>query len=357
MVKDAGTTLKLNVTPTIIQRSDQVKLRGSLFSGTNEGIGFSSLVIIYDSKPIKTISTASNGSFESILTIPQNTSLGNITIHVHYPGTNVFAEANAEQQILVQSKTHLVIISPSQKQFHQNQTFILSGIITDDINQPLAFEKITLTGGLIQANATTNKTGSFNSSIHVPVTFSPGSTAITATYKGNQKYLALQHQIQILILPQDSSNESYLFYLLAGVVIAFTIVIIIVFVYRKRRRYEEIQQSLEDIISEALSRLQTEPDHRKTVLDCYKKMCELLLRKGVIKDAAQTPREFALVAQVYLRVPPENLYDLTKVFEKARYSSREISESDRAKAIRCLRKIVFAPLRGRREKKSMELTG
>jgi hypothetical protein len=86
-------------------------------------------------------------------------------------------------------------------------------------------------------------------------------------------------------------------------------------------------------------------------------MCDLLVQKGVIKDATQTPREFALVAKAYLRVPPENLYDFTKVYEKARYSSREVNEKDREKAIRCLRKIVFAPLVGRRVRKTRGVSG
>ena len=40
----------------------------------------------------------------------------------------------------------------------------------------------------------------------------------------------------------------------------------------------------------------------------------------------------------------QSLYNLTQVFEKARYSKHEISSDDKDKAIKCLSEIITAPV-------------
>jgi hypothetical protein len=229
------------------------------------------------------------------------------------------------------------------------------GNITDNQEEPVRDVRVEITGKNIYRNVTTDGNGQFNASLFFPRSIPLGKMTFMIAFKGTSVYLPSQAQKDFAIV---EVGQTYLSAIIACTAAAGIIAGVLLFMkLRKRKKHFEIQCSIQEIISEALSRLQTEADHRKTVLDCYKKMCELLMQKGIIKEAYQTPREFALIAKAYLRVPPENLYEFTKVFEKARYSSREINEKDREKAIRCLRRIVFAQVHGRRIKKTQGVIG
>ena len=95
---------------------------------------------------------------------------------------------------------------------------------------------------------------------------------------------------------------------------------------------------------QTIDNLKTGTDYRKSVLDCYKQMCNWMNGRGVRKVSHQTPREFAMTAKNFLNVSPESLYNLTQIFEKARYSTHDINVEDRDKAIKCLNEIIAAPV-------------
>ena len=107
----------------------------------------------------------------------------------------------------------------------------------------------------------------------------------------------------------------------------------------KKQKVEE-KPTIKDIASNTIDRLRTERDTRKTVINCYKQMCDWMGNNGVKKDSYQTPREFAMASKGRLQMSPESLYSLTQIFEKARYSTHEISSDDKEKAIKCLSEII-----------------
>jgi hypothetical protein len=354
-IKDKGTRLQMNVTPTTVERNHTIFIQGTFTSSTHEAMGFVALNVLANGIVVGNVSTKADGAFETSWIIPPTSPLGNRTIAVRFPGTEIYADASDEHTVLVQSKTSLEILLPVTTNIKQNTIFAIAGKLTDDQSQPVGNVRVEITGKTISRNATTDGNGQFNASISIPASFPSGKTTFVIASKGTLVYEPSQTQKDFNII---EVGPSYLSVIIACAAAVGIIIGVLLFMkVRKRKKHFEIQTSLQEIITEALSRLQTEADHRKTVLDCYKKMCELLMQKGIIKEAFQTPREFAMVAKIYLRVPPENLYDFTKVFEKARYSSREINEKDREKAIRCLRRIVFAQVHGRRTKKTQGMIG
>jgi len=354
-IKDIGTRLRMNVTPVTVERNHSIRIRGMLTSSNNETISFTVLNIVFNGEKVGNASTGGTGMFDTTWTVPRTVPPSNITIAVWFSGTDRYAEAHDERIVCVQSKTSLELLSPTVTTVHLNSNLTVTGKITDDQGQPVRSIGVEIIGTTMYRNVTTDENGLFNASLFFPDSFPTGTTSVRIACPGSYAYLPSQTQMDVTIVGVEPSYLPGIILLAIGVgaILGF----VLVRERKKRKTHFEIQRSLEEIITEALSSLQTESDHRKTVLDCYQKMCDLLVQKGVIKDATQTPREFALVAKAYLRVPPENLYDFTKVYEKARYSSREVNEKDREKAIRCLRKIVFAPLVGRRVRKTRGVSG
>ncbi|MCX6666419.1 MAG: DUF4129 domain-containing protein [Euryarchaeota archaeon] len=353
VVKDNSTAITMTVTPSSLKRGESVVINGSLSSETNEMMSSAIIQIIYDETMVANKTTTSNGTFETIFVIPHESLVGNRTLGVRFPGIATYAEANAEKILFVHTDTHINLTSPSKNQINRNVTVIVAGFLADENNNPLENMPLQITGSLINENMITGENGSFACTVNVPASFSQKSVLITVTFPGSSTYHLSTTQLELEITG-DLFSESLLIMIIVVTVLAISITCIFIVRLKKKQKRKEIQLSLEEIINQTLSLLQTEKDHKKTVVDCYKKMCELLHQKGIIKESSQTPREFALVTKEYLSMPPECLYDLTKVFEKARYSRHEINERDREKAIQCLRTIVFAPVH--RRKKNKEVT-
>jgi len=342
-VKDSSTSLELTVTPTTAKREDRLTLQGKLYSAS-DSMSNAPIQIFYDGEQTISTTTSSQGELEESFQIPGNSSLGNITIRAHYPGTYLYAEANAEQTILVQTETYLTLTSPSESQVEINETITIGCILTDDMEQPVRDVSINIDWDINNTDVITDFNGTFNITYKIPSTAPLGTITITAEFSGNEIYLPSEDTIQIEIVPagytagDDESQNNYILLAIAiGAVAAILVVIIMLF---KKRKVEE-GPTIEEIASQTIDRLKTEKDYRKTVIDCYKQMCNWMGNNGVKKDSYQTPREFAMASKGHLQMSPENLYSLTQIFEKARYSPHEINSDDKEKAIKCLSEIIL----------------
>lgn len=343
-VKDMSTRLKLTVTPTTTKRGDEVNIKGELYSESESSMPNASIYFFYNEQQVLTTTTSSQGKFDENLAIPEDSSLGEIIIKGHYPGNDLYAEANAEQIIIVQAETQLILTSPSEKNIEQNETILISGVLTDNIDQPVGNVSVSINWNIHSADVTTDSSGIFNLTYDIPHTAPLGISNIAVEFAGNDYYLLSQNTMQIEIVPPGfTQEESQNTYILLAIAIGVIVLIIGVVMLFRKRKIEETP-TIEEIASQTITKLRTEGDHRKTVINCYKQMCDWLSTKGVKKDSYQTPREFALATKGFLKMSPESLYALTQVFEKARYSKHEVSGEDRDKAIKCLSEILSAPV-------------
>lgn len=124
------------------------------------------------------------------------------------------------------------------------------------------------------------------------------------------------------------------------VVIGLIIGVIMLF----KKQKTQADPSIEEIAAKTIHSLKADGDCRKSVINCYKQMCSWLRHRGVNKADCQTPREFAMATKNYISISPDTLYNLTQIFEKARYSKQDISQDDKEKAIKCLNEIIAAPV-------------
>lgn len=344
-VKDMGTSLELTATPATTKRDDQVNIQGKLSSKTEGSMPNAPLYVLYDTKQVLNTTTSSEGKFDENLTIPRNSSLGNVTIKVHYPGDDLHAEANAEQTLFVKADTKLTLTLPSNKKIKQNETIVISGTLTDNINQSIGNATVSIHWGTYSKNLVTHSNGTFNVTYLVLPTASLGVSKITANFSGNYYYLSSQDAIGVeIISPIFTEGETQNKYILLAIAVVVIVIMLVVIIMLFKKRKIEEGPTLEEIASQTISKLKTEYDHRTTVINCYKQMCELMSHRGIKKDSYQTPREFAMVSKGFLKISPESLYILTQIFEKARYSKHDISSEDRDKAIKCLNEILNAPV-------------
>jgi len=347
-VKDLKTNLTINVSSTEVFRGDQLSITGLLFSGDNIPMQDSNITIYYDEKEIASSTTSSQGSFEETITIPTYSSIGQVIVKASYPGTDSYAEAIDQKTITVSSKTSLSLTSPSKTNIEINETITIGGTLEDDVGVLLSNSLINIEWSLYSTTLFTDSTGEFNVNFTVPSNASLGSSTITATFEGSTYYLSSQDSKEVNIIDSESeeqktdeeSQNTYI--LLAIVAIVIGLIIGVIMIFKKQKI--QTGPSLEEIAAKTIHNLKIDGDCRKSVINCYKQMCNWLRSRGVNKADCQTPREFAMAAKNYIRISPDTLYNLTQIFEKARYSKKNISLEDRDKAIKCLNEIIAAPV-------------
>jgi len=138
-------------------------------------------------------------------------------------------------------------------------------------------------------------------------------------------------------------------YLVATIVIVFFIVGLAV--VRNVRRQNSVSgfegtkdlemQRIEiaNVLDDAVSELRRGNEYRKTVLECYRRISELLEAKSSIDGRPLTAREFEKTVSTSLKLHTPYLSQVTDIFEIARYSRKEISKDDADFAIESLSKL------------------
>jgi len=96
---------------------------------------------------------------------------------------------------------------------------------------------------------------------------------------------------------------------------------------------EEVKEQAAELVQETITSLKSARKYHETILQCYKRMCEILSNAGLEAASEETAREFAENISSKLQIGKEAVTGLTFLFEEARYSNHEISEEKRTTAL------------------------
>ena len=96
---------------------------------------------------------------------------------------------------------------------------------------------------------------------------------------------------------------------------------------------EKMKVNTAEVLRQTITRLKSAKEYHETILQCYKRMCEILSKAGLEAAPEQTAREFAESISAKLHIGEEAVTGLTFLFEEARYSNHEISEDKRLVAL------------------------
>lgn len=107
-------------------------------------------------------------------------------------------------------------------------------------------------------------------------------------------------------------------------------------------RFASRRQAAITAVEAAISELQLGADVRGVIMACYQRFCLLLGARGIADQEALTPRELEGLAVERLAVSPESVGSLTSLFEEARYSTHNLGERDRDRAVDSLGRIRTA---------------
>ncbi len=167
---------------------------------------------------------------------------------------------------------------------------------------------------------------------------SPGGLHLTGGITGDNSTVANPNATAGL---NEGKEQSIVIYGISAVMLVSAVALILTaFYYLSTMRKRSLMGSVEAeevsrIIERTMRELWTGDDPRSSIIRCYGDMCALLEKggAGLADDPTLTPREFLEEAEGRIPVSLEMLEELTFLFEEARYSPHELSDTmvDRAK--------------------------
>lgn len=122
----------------------------------------------------------------------------------------------------------------------------------------------------------------------------------------------------------------------------FVLLVIMGFFWLKRSRKRQVVLRLEQEAREALHAIDRGDAVYSTVVQCYLRMVQVVhQRRGLRRGVSVTAHEFS-AALVALGLPHAAVHQLTRLFEKARYSNQLAGEQDALDARASLNAIITA---------------
>lgn len=142
--------------------------------------------------------------------------------------------------------------------------------------------------------------------------------------------------------PQVSGWVSFL--------IAFGVVLLAMFIFWRVNRWLNLRKppiaaplplnKIADAARASLLNLSADGFAQDKIIQCYADMSRVVdMRRGVSRDHAMTPAEFALRLE-NAGLPREPVNRLTRLFESVRYGARASAQSDVDEAVACLKSIL-----------------
>jgi hypothetical protein len=102
---------------------------------------------------------------------------------------------------------------------------------------------------------------------------------------------------------------------------------------------EEARRALLNAVEIGLDDLLREPDPRRAVIVCYRRLEQVLEQHGLSRAPWQTPVEYVHVALQRFRLPAARLHGLTTLFELAKFSAHVLGEREKQTAVEALRTV------------------
>jgi len=140
-------------------------------------------------------------------------------------------------------------------------------------------------------------------------------------------------------LPHARRPASFDWVLAAAIGGGLLLTAIVVFARRRRELEEEretIEEELVAVVADTIDDLRNEADPRRAVIAAYARMEGILARHGYPRHPSEAPYEYLTRILLKLRVRAGAVSDLTELFERAKFSTHEIDQPMKERAISAL---------------------
>jgi hypothetical protein len=329
--------------PNKMIRNQGYLIKGYILDDQNKGVVSERLNVYLGGDEnfwqIYSVTTDTDGNFTLSILVPTSFPLGvhpvelNLGLNDRYEGLTISDITEIFSEPLIMLKSNGTIT--------KGKDFIISLTLTEDNGKvpisksivKLYVEEIPITQVITDEDGYANYKFKFppdEDSIHVRATFN-GSA--------NEYYVAAQGEATFK--PDEPTKEpdyysgfNQLWYLI--IIIVAIVCLFVFWRWWSRHRFSLARRMVTDIIS----RLETSDRSRRVIYEAYIKLMGVLRRFRIIRQEAETPREFVDTVETSLPgINSRHLDSLTSLFEEARYSNHRLDKSKRSRAVRNLKHI------------------
>jgi len=392
-------------TPTLIQRDMEkaadfvmregtVSIEGHLFENWSgqEGraVEGEQVTISMGNIELKAVYTRAGGYFNTTVTASENLGYGVTSVKCSFKGSRFYRESEDETRIVIGAYTNIEFqdVIPNET-VNQGDNIKGKVYIKDDQNMPVANQDITifwiddndvkerggvdlaieyiynskgtdndLTVGKIIKENRTDQTGILNFTYSFTGEIRSGAKNETrflvAVFNGYQVMESILEEEKNYTLLQKSSAKKAIEYkvpeepipsalllwvmLILALVAASVIIGYVFYEINKRRALK----SMQTIIRKAADQLVAGNEYALVIFKAYRKLAATMKRYGYMRRESETFREFEDAIRNALPIDQAAMDDFIVVLEEARYSSHEMGEQDRDRAINALRRVQFS---------------
>ena len=358
-----------------VVRGEQMTLTGLLYEDWDGTLGymvpFEAVTITLGRVPLTTVLTDIDGNFSVRSFVPDQIDVGATEVSLSYNGSQFYTSSSNQSTIYVRSHTVMKFndISPNATVFYRGYQMSGKVLLTDDLGNPLTNETVKIywvkQGEDPIAEATDrqreiriNRTDNMGR-VFFNVTFQDGvpkeeiqteNRSLYAIYDG--RFINTSYGISSEVLIHSMSNFSFqykvqknifrgtnlLLFLLLIVSVVCVVVGYLFYEMNKRRALKGMQT----IIRKAADQLVAGNEYAAVIFKAYRKLAANMKRYGYMRRDSETFREFEDAIRQAIPIDAHAMDDFIAVLEEARYSSHEMGEPDRDRAIESLRRVQFS---------------
>ncbi|MGB1697650.1 MAG: S8 family serine peptidase [Thermoplasmatota archaeon] len=323
-------------------RGKDIEVSGQVVKRDGTGVEDGLVQILLDDVILGSTRTTSTGDFTSpSIRIPDVTSLGKHVLKVEFVGDQdqyqLAASATQSISILGQSSSRII------SQVADGDQFIVQMEVKDDLGNPLPKTAVLVrfigSDERIQAITDGNGVATFATSVD-------GSVAQDLQYEVESlgtTFLLGTQETRSVTVPAESVKTVWPWFV-AGAVFLLLLAVLIFFLIRKKQEAGlAVEEQLDRKLQTLQYRLERGDSVRDAVFDAYKQFLKLLHRTGKEFRGVETPGEIQTI--ITPLVPSQNradVADITRLFEQARYSVKDMGAVDRSLAIRSVTRMRAA---------------
>jgi hypothetical protein len=138
-----------------------------------------------------------------------------------------------------------------------------------------------------------------------------------------------------------NGNNWLTYYVFGSILFGFVFLVVAVAFSRRHHGEEweaeaELAVALDEVLADTLADLRDEGDPRKAVIRTYARMEQTFAAYGVARRRSETPQEYLTRVLDRLRVSADSAERLTRLFERAKFSTHRIDPGMKDEAIAAL---------------------
>ncbi len=367
------TVVRVDDTSDVV-RGEQMTLQGLLYEDWDGTLGymvpFEAVTITLGRVPLTSVLTDIDGNFSIRSFVPDQIDVGPTEVMLSYNGSTFYRGSGNTTTLYVRSHTVLTFskVNPNITLWKDSA---MSGevTLTDDLGNPLHNETVKVywikTGEDPIAFATDrqreikiNKTNN-QGKIYFNVTYRDGvptdkvqneTRHLYAIYDGRFVDTTFGKPTDILIHSMANHTFEYkiarkpiigtILPILLLVVVSIVCIVVGYLFYEMNKR--RALRGMQTIIRKAADQLVAGNEYAAVIFKAYRKLAANMKRYGYMRRDSETFREFEDAIRQALPIDQHAMDDFIAVLEEARYSSHEMGEPDRDRAIESLRRVQFS---------------